>query len=215
MNLIALDIYFNNENGFHVQWWETCKITNIAFSKWTSIVTYHECYWLETYFLSWALFLGIFMAFFSVQYRLIIKWMWIIFVTNVAMLLKTDFTLFEFSSTFISFAILANLDISNIYITWLIFIRWTNALFFKLYIIEKTKRCLIDKLSNTSNFSIQLNWLILLYFFNKLFNSYDNRKKFLLEMKCQSHCMKSGMAIPSEQFELLDKLDIRKCHSYY
>ena len=116
MNLIVLDINFNNENGFHVQWWETCKITNIAFSKWTSIVTYHECYWLETYFLSWALFLGIFMAFFSVQYRLIIKWMWIIFVTNVAMLLKTDFTLFEFSSTFISFAILANLDISNIYI---------------------------------------------------------------------------------------------------
>ena len=61
--LIALDIYFNNENGFHVQWWETWK-TNIAFSKWTSIVTYHEWNWLETNFLSWALFLGIFMVFF-------------------------------------------------------------------------------------------------------------------------------------------------------
>ena len=61
--LIALDIYFNNENGFHVQWWEIWK-TNIAFSKWTSIVTYHEWNWLETNFLSWALFLGIFMVFF-------------------------------------------------------------------------------------------------------------------------------------------------------
>ena len=136
MNLIALDIYFNNENGFHVQWWETCKITNIAFSKWTSIVTYHECYWLETNFLSWALFLGIFMAFFSVQYRLIIRWMWIIFVTNVAMLLKTDFTLFEFSWSLISFVILPNFTqfkfivwLNNIFATFNIFLPQWKLLF--------------------------------------------------------------------------------------